>query len=127
MSTDPIADLLTCIRNAIRAGQNQTKVPYSKLKKEVVRILQDKNYITGFEVVEDAGKATLLINLNPKNKDLNLIRVSKPGRRVYRKNKDIYPILNGLGIAILSTPEGLMTDREARQKHLGGEVICQIW
>jgi len=127
MNTDPIADLLTRIRNANMAGLDNTTVPSSKKKIEVLRVMKEKKFITDFKEVSGTNphQKTLQINLEPKKK-LYLKRISKPGQRIYRKAKDLYPLLKGYGISIVSTSQGVMTGIEARKKKIGGEVICEI-
>ena len=131
--TDPIADLLTRIRNAIMAGHKVVEAPASNLKKEVARILFEKGYILGYKVIENEGvQDTLKIALkyNPKNKKpaiKSIQRVSRPGLRKYAGAEDMPRVLNGLGVAILSTSKGLMTDKEARKENIGGEVLCYVY
>jgi len=131
--TDPISDLLTRIRNAIMAGHKVVEAPASKLKTEVARILFDKGYILGYKVVESENKqGTLKIALkyNPKNKKpaiKTLQRASRPGLRYYSGVDDLPRVLNGLGIAIISTSRGLMTDKEAKKENIGGEVLCYVY
>ncbi len=131
--TDPIADLLTRIRNAIMAGHKVVESPASNLKKEVARILFEKGYILGYKVIESEGvQNTLKIALkyNPKSKKpaiKSIQRVSRPGLRKYVGAEDMPRVLNGLGVAILSTSKGLMTDKEARKENIGGEVLCYVY
>ena len=131
--TDPISDLLTRIRNAIMAGHKVVEVPASKLKEEIARILFEKGYILGYKVVENENKqGTLKIALkyNPKNKKpaiKTLQRASRPGLRYYSGVDDLPRVLNGLGIAIISTSRGLMTDKEAKKENIGGEVLCYVY
>lgn len=129
--TDPIADLLTRIRNANLANHDTVEVPASKLNIEILRILRDEGFIKGFELLKDAKFPTARIELKygPKREKVitNLKRVSKPGLRVYAKRDKIPRVLRGLGIAILSTSKGVMTDREARKLGVGGEVLCYVW
>jgi small subunit ribosomal protein S8 len=131
--TDPIADLLTRIRNAIMAGHKVVEAPASNLKKEVARILFEKGYILGYKVVEGEGvQATLKIALkyNAKSKKpaiKSIQRVSRPGLRKYVGAEEMPRVLNGLGVAILSTSKGLMTDKEARKENIGGEVLCYVY
>jgi small subunit ribosomal protein S8 len=125
---DPIADLLTRIRNAAGARRSHVLLPYSKLKEQVARILQQSGFIAEVKV-ESAGKfKTLQLTLDRNPETITaLVRVSKPGRRVYASAKDIPLVLGGRGLVILSTSSGVMTGREARQKGLGGELICKVW
>ncbi len=130
---DPIADMLTMIRNANERYHKEVVIPSSKLKQEIVRILADEGYISHYEVLEQDGKAFLRIGLKYKGKRgkerviSGLERVSKPGRRIYVGVDQIPKVLNGLGTTILSTPQGVMTGKEARKRHIGGEVICNVW
>jgi len=129
--TDPIADLLTRIRNAHRAKHDRLDVPASNLKMEVCRILKEEGYIKNVEMVEGEPRSVIRVFLayNKEGKPgiQRMQRVSTPGRRVYRGADDIKPVLNGLGVGIVSTSQGLMTDRQARQKRVGGEVLCEVW
>jgi small subunit ribosomal protein S8 len=131
--TDPIADLLTRIRNAIMAGHKVVEIPASSLKKEIARILFEKGYILGYKVVEGEGARGVLkiaLKYNPKSKKpaiKELQRVSRPGLRHYSGVDDLPRILNGLGIAIISTSKGLMTDKEAKKEKIGGEVLCYVY
>ncbi len=131
--TDPIADLLTRVRNAMMAGHKVVEAPASNLKKEIARILFEKGYILSYKVVESEGpQGTLKIALkyNPKSKQpaiKRIMRVSRPGLRKYTGTDDLPRVLNGLGIAIISTSRGLMTDKEARKENIGGEVLCYVY
>lgn len=129
--TDPIADLLTQIRNALLAKHDRLDVPKSKLKQNLCTLLKREGYIQDFETVESSPSDLLRIFLRYTDEGTpairRLARVSKPGRRVYRRADDIDPVLNGLGVALVSTSRGLLTDREARQQRIGGEVLCEIW
>lgn len=129
--TDPIADLLTRIRNAQRANHDQLECPGSKLKLEIVKILAQERYIQGYEWRDDdkQGKIIIFLKYGPRRERVitDIQRVSKPGIRVYKKSTELPRVLNGMGMAIVSTPKGLMTDREARRQHLGGEVLCTVW
>lgn len=133
---DPIADMLTRIRNAVLAGHAQVAMPNSKIKAEIARILKDEGFIETFEVVD--GEQALQKVLRLKIKYVGerrerrpvisgLERVSKPGRRIYTKKTDIPWVLSGIGIAILSTPKGVMTGARARQLGVGGEILCKVW
>lgn len=128
--TDPVADMLTRIRNACTAGHKRVDVPASRFKAEVARILRDNHYIADYKELDDAGRAVLRLYLRYHN-DLPVIRelqrVSKPGLRRYVKSREIPRVKNGLGMAIVSTPRGLMTDREARRANLGGEIVAVVW
>ncbi|MEI6436199.1 MAG: 30S ribosomal protein S8 [Bacteroidota bacterium] len=131
MVTDPIADFLTRIRNAVMANHRIVEIPKSKIKEEITRILFEKGYILNFKMENEPRPGTIKIALKyhpiTKVSAINsLTRISKPGLRKYVGNEKLPRVLNGLGIAILSTSHGLMTDKEARTKHIGGEVLCHI-
>jgi len=130
--TDPIADYLTRVRNAIKANHRVVEVPASNLKKEITKVLFDKGYILNYKFVEDGPQGSIKIALkyDPVNKVSaikNLTRVSTPGLRQYVGYKEMPRVLNGLGIAIVSTSKGVMTDKEARNLKIGGEVLCFIY
>ncbi len=129
--TDPIADMLTRIRNSSMAYQETTTMPSSKMKVQVARILADQGYIVGYKVEETKPQATLHVELkygpNRERVITGLRRMSKPGLRVYVKRNEIPRVLGGLGVAILSTNAGLMTDREARKAGAGGELVAYVW
>ena len=129
--TDPIADLLTRIRNAIRAGHGSLSVPRSKLKVEIVRILKDEGFVEDFKVVDEGPQGWIRVfpKYNPGNEAVlrGLQRVSKPSRRLFVGKDDIPRVRNGLGVAILTTPRGVLTDRQARREGVGGEVLCYVW
>lgn len=129
--TDPIADLLTRIRNAMLARHGNMVVPRSKLKLEIVKILKQEGFIEGYVEVENElqGAIKVFPKYDASNKGVirGLQRVSKPSRRVYVGRNDIPQVRNGLGVAILTTPGGVLTDRQARAKGVGGEVLCYIW
>ncbi len=129
--TDPIADLLTRIRNALMAGHTGVKMPSSKMKREIARILREQGYISDFEHKDDDLQGILEIELkqplNGENAIHGLERVSKPGRRVYIGQREIPEVLGGLGITILSTSKGVMDGRSARRLGVGGEWLCNIW
>ncbi|MDR2473412.1 MAG: 30S ribosomal protein S8 [Tannerella sp.] len=130
--TDPIADYLTRLRNAIKAQHRVVDVPASNLKKEITKILFDKGYILNFKFVDDGPQGTIKVALkydpvNKVNAIKKLERFSSPGLRRYTGYKDIPRVLNGLGIAIMSTSKGVMTDKEARELKIGGEVLCFIY
>jgi len=128
--TDPIADMLTRIRNAVSARHEVVEVPSSKEKVEIARILQDEGFINGYVVSGDVQKViTISLKYGPnKEKVLSgLKRISKPGLRVYADVNSIPRVLNGLGVAILSTSKGLLTDKQAKKNHVGGEVVAYIW
>ena len=126
--SDPIADMLTRIRNANQLRYVEVEMPTSKMKEEIARILKEEGYISDFKVVEEEKKLVLNLKYNKKERVITgLKRISKPGLRVYAKWADIPSVLNGLGIAIVSTSEGVMTGRDAKNKKLGGEVLAYIW
>ena len=128
--SDPVADMLTRIRNANKMRHKFLSVPASKLKLEITRILKDEGFIREYKYKEDDKQGQLTIYLKYINKEKtinNLKRISKPGLRVYVNKDEIPEVLGGLGIAILSTSKGVMTGKEAFQRHLGGEVICYVW
>jgi small subunit ribosomal protein S8 len=129
--TDPIADFLTCVRNACRAKHRKVEVPTSRLKVEIAKALLREGYISNFKVIEDTRQGVLRVYLKYHGQDRCVIsglkRVSTPGRRIYKRKDDIPRILGGLGSVILSTSQGVMTDKEARRAGLGGEVLAQVW
>lgn len=128
--TDPIADFLTRIRNAVRAQHKQVEIPASRMKTSLTDILYKQNFINGYSLLEDTPQGTIRIYLRYKDgKSVieGLERISTPGLRRYMGANDIPRTLNGLGITIVSTPKGLLTDAQARQEHMGGEVLCRIW
>jgi small subunit ribosomal protein S8 len=129
--TDPIAHMLTKIRNAIMAKKTAVKIPSSKMKTRIAEILKEEGYIQDYEVIPDTKQGILKIYLKYEDDTIsviaNLQRVSKPSRRVYVAKDEIPSVLSGMGIAILSTSKGVMTDRAARQARIGGEVICYVW
>jgi len=129
--TDPVADLLTRVRNANSAHHDSVSLPSSKLKTHIAEILQKEGYIAGFEVTDARVGQTLTITLkygpNRERSIAGIKRVSKPGLRVYAKSTELPRVLGGLGVAILSTSSGLLTDQEAKQKGVGGEVLAYVW
>ncbi|AFS79252.1 30S ribosomal protein S8 [Gottschalkia acidurici 9a] len=129
--TDPIADMLTRVRNGSNAKHETVDIPASNMKKSVANILLEEGFIKGLDVIEDGKQGIIRVQLKygeDKNKIITGIkRISKPGLRVYVKSDEIPRVLGGLGIAILSTSKGIMTDKEARKSKLGGEVICYVW
>jgi small subunit ribosomal protein S8 len=134
--TDPIADMLTRIRNAVMAGHAQVGMPNSKIKVEIARILKDEGFLEGFEVVDGEREPQKVLRVKLKYVGdrrerravlSGLERVSTPGRRIYTKKTDIPWVLSGIGVAILSTPKGVMTGARARQLGVGGEIICKVW
>lgn len=131
MYSDPIADMLNRIRNAVAVGHAHVDVPSSKFKKALAQLLVREGYLKDVEEIDVEGKPQLRIGLKygPKRKPIihSLQRVSKPGRRAYAKSKHVPIVRGGLGVAILSTSQGLMADREARRAGVGGEVVCEVW
>lgn len=127
MNTDPIADLLTRIRNAAQAEKEKTTVNYSKIKKAILEVMKAAKFIVDFKVVKNGNFQEIEITLDESKADIHLKRISKPGQRIYIKKEEIKPVLDGYGISILSTPKGVMTGREASKNGVGGEYICQIW
>ena len=128
--TDPIADMLTRIRNANQAKHESVTMPASRLKLEILSVLKNEGYIAEYEKVEDGKQGIIKVTLKYNNKDRvikGIKKISKPGLRVYAKSSELPKVLNGLGVAIISTSNGIMTDREARSKKLGGEVIAFVW
>ncbi len=131
MITDPIADMLTRIRNALVAKHDSVEVPLSKMKKAIADILTEEGFINGYEVVEGEVQSVMKVNLKygPNNEKVisGIKRISKPGLRVYANSENLPVVLNGLGIAIISTSKGVMTDKKARAAHIGGEVLAYVW
>jgi small subunit ribosomal protein S8 len=130
MMTDPIADMITRIRNAIRAKFEEVTIPSSKLKVRIAEILKDEGYIEAYELLSNSRQGTLKVRLKYVDETpsiTGLKRVSSPGRRVYVRANEVPRVLNGMGIAIISTSSGIMTDRRAREVHVGGELLCTIW
>lgn len=130
--TDPIADMLTRVRNANRMKFRSVNAQLSRMNLEIVKVLKRTGYISGFDVKKDANKKDVLkIYLKYTDTKQRVIqdlqRVSKPGRRVYVSSKKIPKVYNGFGVAIVSTPRGIMTDKEARQQNVGGEIVCNVW
>jgi len=135
--TDPIADMLTRIRNAVGAKRPRVDIPASKLKVEIARILQAEGYVQGYKIVEETPEGArvpqkfvrIFIKYGPRGERVisGIERISRPGRRVYSGHDEVPPVLAGLGINILTTSRGLMTGREARKAGVGGEVLCKVW
>jgi small subunit ribosomal protein S8 len=133
---DPIADMLTRIRNAVTAGHTLVAMPSSKLKIEIAKIMKDEGYLDGFDIAESEQSPQKVLRLKIKYVGerrerrpviSGIERISKPGRRVYTKKQDIPWVLSGIGVAILSTPKGVMTGARARQLGVGGEILCKVW
>lgn len=131
MMTDPIADMLTRIRNSNNAKHDSVDIPASNIKKELAQILLNEGFIKGFDCIEDSKQGIIRIDLKygqSKEKVISGIkRISKPGLRVYVKSDNVPRVLGGLGMAIISTSKGMMTDKEARKSSVGGEVLCYVW
>lgn len=131
MMTDPLADMLTRIRNAVRVERTVVDVPSSKVKRGVADVLKREGYIWDWQEVEEKPcnqlRVTLKYGPNGERVIRHLKRISKPGRRIYRAVNALKPVLNGLGISVVSTSKGVLSDREARQSNIGGEVLCEVW
>ncbi len=131
MMTDPIADMLTRVRNAVRVERAHVDMPASKVKRGVADVLKREGYIWDWNELDAEPVKQLRIELkygpNGERVLRHLKRISRPGRRVYNKARDLEPVLNGLGISVISTNRGVISDREARQRNLGGEVLCEVW
>ncbi len=131
MTTDPIADMLTRVRNAIKARHTKVDIPASKLKLEIARILKEEGYILNFKLAEEGAKKTIKVYLKytPENDSVitHLERVSRPGCRIYVGSSEVPKVLGGLGINILTTPQGVMTGKSARQAKVGGELLCRVY
>ena len=128
--TDPIADMLTRIRNGNTARHIEVKIPFSKIKKSIAEILKNEGYIVSYEVKEEGTKRDIVVTLKYVDGEAvvkGLKRISKPGRRVYSSVESLPKVLGGLGIAIVSTPKGVITDKECRKHSVGGEVLCYVW
>lgn len=129
--SDPVADFLTCIRNAVRAKHRKVDVPASRMKSEIAKVLLREHFINNIKLIEDQKQGMMRVYLKYSGDDVNVIsgirRISSPGRRMYVGKDRIPRVLDGLGTAILSTSKGMMTDREAREAGLGGEVVCHVW
>jgi small subunit ribosomal protein S8 len=130
-TTDPIADMLTRIRNATRSRHSKLEMPGSRLKAEIAKILKEEGYISSYKLAEENRKKTLRISLKytPDGRPAisNLVRISKPGRRVYVSRSEVPSVLGGLGNAILTTPRGIMSGKRARKSGVGGEILLEIW
>lgn len=128
--TDPIADLLTRIRNAVKAQKRRVDIPFSNQKKGIVEILKAQNFIVDFQIIEDDKQNMIRVFLrytNGVSALSGLQRISKPGLRIYSQKENLPRVLNGYGISIISTSKGLLTDKQAKREAIGGEVICKIW
>lgn len=131
MHSDPIADLLARVKNGLGARHMTVDVPHSKIKVEVLRILQNEGFLSGYELITEgkfpAIRVTLKYDSRRKPVITHLRRVSKPGLRVYRGSDDLHPLRGGLATRVVTTSQGVMTDREARRRKIGGEVLCEVW
>lgn len=129
--TDPIADMLTAIRNALQARHAKVDVPASRIKGEIARVLKEEGFVAAYKVIEEEHRKALRVYLkygpNRERVISGLRRISTPGRRVYRGRTDFRPVKGGMGINILSTPKGVMTGRQARREGVGGELLCEVW
>jgi small subunit ribosomal protein S8 len=129
--SDPIADMLTRIRNAAKAKFNSVDIPGSGVKTEVAKVLRNQGFIRNYKFIKDDKQGVLRVYLKygdtQKSAILGLERVSRPRRRIYLKADEVRPVLNGMGIAILSTSKGVMSDKQARQEKIGGELLCRVW
>ena len=128
--TDPIADMLTRIRNANQAKHEVVEMPASRLKLEILEVLKNEGYITEYEKIEDGKQGVIKVTLKYVNKERvikGIKRISKPGLRVYAKSTELPQVLNGLGVAIISTSKGIMTDKDARKANVGGEILAFVW
>jgi small subunit ribosomal protein S8 len=129
-TSDPIADMLTRIRNAVKAEHLKVDIPSSKIKVAIAKILKDEGFIKNYKIIEDNKQKVLRIYLKYSEQNqpalLSIVRISKPGRRVYTKVEDLKPVFNNIGIRILSTPKGVITNKAAQKLNVGGEVICEI-
>jgi small subunit ribosomal protein S8 len=130
MTTDPVADMLTRIRNAILARHATTEIPLSKLKVHIAEILKSEGYIAGFSV-KDGLQGAITVELkygrDRQSAIVGMKRLSRPGRRIYVRHQDLTKVMNGMGISIISTSRGLLTNRQAEQERIGGELLCEVW
>jgi small subunit ribosomal protein S8 len=130
-TSDPLSDLLTRLRNGMRAGHDRVDIPSSRVKEAVLKVLEEEGYIASFRKVQETGRPVLRVGLKYDHDGEPVVsgleRVSRPGRRVYARAEAIPSVLGGLGMAIVSTSRGIVTDKKARQSRLGGEVLCNVW
>jgi len=130
-STDPIADMLTSVRNALRARHPKVDIPASRVKGEIARVLKEEGFLAAYKVMEENKRKVLRLYLkygpNKQSVISGLRRISKPGRRVYRGRTEIKPVVGGLGVNIITTPRGIMSGRQARRQSVGGEILCEVW
>lgn len=131
MMTDTIADMLTRIRNASQAGRESVQIPYSRTKENILKVLQSEGFLGDIQMAGEGVRKALVVSLKYAGRGIRVLaglsRVSKPGRRVYVGHEDLRIVRGGLGVTILSTSKGIMSDNQARQQHLGGEAICKVW
>lgn len=131
MTTDPVADMLTRIRNAILARHASTEIPHSKLKERIAQILKDEGYIGEFSVKEALPSSIITVTLkygrDRASAIIGMRRLSRPGRRLYVRHQDLTKVMSGMGISIISTSRGLLTNRQAEQERIGGELLCEVW
>jgi len=127
MYTDTIADLLTRIRNAARARHEMVKVPHSKVKEQILTLLKNRNFIRSYELITNGEKKTINISLFEDKTNINLVRISKPGQRIYVSSEEIKKVNGGMGLSIISTSKGIVSGEEAKKMNLGGEVICEVF
>ncbi len=131
MMTDPVADMLTRIRNALKVEHETLDIPHSRLKEGIIDVLKREGYVWGYEIIEGTPYNIIRVQLkyspNGERVIQRIRKISKPGRRCYISPKELRPVLNGLGISILSTNKGIISDREARTQNVGGEVLCEVW
>jgi small subunit ribosomal protein S8 len=131
MMTDPIADMLTRIRNGSNAKHDSVDIPASNVKKELAKILLDEGFVKSYDIIEDGKQGIIRVDLKYGNENQKVIsgikRISKPGLRVYVKSDEVPRVLGGLGIAVISTSKGIVTDKIARKEGVGGEVVCYVW
>ena len=130
-TSDPLSDLLTRLKNGMRAGHERVDVPASRVKEAVLKVLEEEGFVASFRKVQEAGRPVLRVGLKYDHEGEPIVsgieRVSRPGRRVYARAEAIPKVLGGLGVSIVSTSKGIVTDRTARQSRLGGEVLCNVW
>jgi small subunit ribosomal protein S8 len=130
-TSDPLSDLLTRLKNGMRAGHERVDVPASRVKEAVLKVLEEEGFVASFRKVQEAGRPVLRVGLKYDHEGEPIVsgieRVSRPGRRVYAKAEAIPKVLGGLGVSIVSTSKGIVTDRTARESRLGGEVLCNVW
>lgn len=131
MMTDTIADMLTRVRNASQARQDTVQIPYSRVKENILKVMQAEGFVSDMQTVGEGTKKAIVVGLKYAGRNVRVLsglsRISKPGRRVYLGNEDLRVGQGGLGVTILSTSKGIMSDHQARQQHLGGEALCKVW